>query len=56
MKDFTKVIMVKGNPVDGFSFIGPYDSRAIATAAGDSVDTEWWIADLVPHDEDESDD
>jgi len=39
-------IVVKGNPVDGFTFFGPYKTHEHAMSAGDSVDTEWWAAPL----------
>ncbi len=40
------VIIAYGNPVDGFTFEGPFSSRDAAIEYGDSVDTEWWVANL----------
>lgn len=41
-------IIVSGNPVDGLSFEGPYDSHDEAVAAADEVSADWWIAPLTP--------
>ena len=42
-------IMVRGNPVDGFSFVGPFPTRSsVVDDYGDTVDTEWWVAELEP--------
>jgi hypothetical protein len=41
-------IVVIGNPVDGFSFFGPFESFEDAEWFGDRVDGEWWITDLTP--------
>lgn len=44
-----KYIIVRGNPVDGLSFIGPFDtaSEAIEGAQGlDAITDDWWITEL----------
>lgn len=44
-----KTIIVAGNPVNGLSFIGPFEDREAAEHYADGlVDTDWWIADLDP--------
>ena len=47
-------VMVRGNPVDGFLFVGPYESREEAIKDGDIVDTEWWVAELESAEWDEA--
>lgn len=43
----TKHIIIDGNPVDGFTFTGPYDSMDDAIAAGEANrGIEWWVAPL----------
>ena len=49
----TKYIVVRGNPRDGFTFVGPYDSVEQAIEDQDSVDTDWWTAPLEAVGEDE---
>ena len=39
-----KYLVVYGNPVDGFKFIGPFDDNQDALRAGDDVGADWWIA------------
>lgn len=46
-----RCVIMKGNPVDGFSTVGPFNSREDAIAYGDSVDSEWWVIDLDAPDE-----
>lgn len=42
-------IIVKGNPVDGFKFEGPYPDRGDAMVQANELDrTDWWIAPLEP--------
>ena len=44
-------IIITGNPVDGFTYTGPFPDResAIDAATWGVVETEadWWVADLV---------
>ncbi len=42
----TDFILIKGNPVDGFEFVGPFPSNEDAMEHGDSVKTDWWVAEL----------
>lgn len=37
-----------GNPVDGFTFIGPFRHRddAVLYAERDAINGEWWIVEL----------
>lgn len=39
-------IIVKGNPVDGLYFIGPFDTHDEAVEHAENGDGDWWIADL----------
>lgn len=42
------IIMI-GNPVDGFNFIGPFENATAAAEHGNTdgdIDAEWWIAPL----------
>lgn len=40
-------IVVSGNPVDGFTFNGPFDEHEEACRHGESIDfAEWWAARL----------
>jgi hypothetical protein len=45
-----KALIVTGNPVDGFKFIGPFDTRddAVDSASRGEIDKDWWVADLHP--------
>ncbi len=53
-------IIITGNPVDGFEFIGPFKTAddAVAYANGDQlnqfaaprIEGEWWIAPLAAAD------
>lgn len=45
-------VIIKGNPVDGFSCVGPFADRDAAVEYGDTVDTDWWVLDLEAPDED----
>ena len=42
------VIIITGNPVDGFTFIGPFNDseEADAYAVEKLRGEEWWIADM----------
>lgn len=46
----SEAILIRGNPVDGLTFLGPFDSRETAieyaevAMADDGGD--WWVADL----------
>lgn len=63
-----KTILVTGNPVDGFQFVGPFeDSDDAVRYAEDEEhrDTEWWLGDLespeeraepAPQEDEEKDD
>ena len=43
-----KYIMITGNPVDGFSFTGPFDTHDEAVNYGENFHSgDWWIAPLV---------
>lgn len=38
------LLLVTGNPVDGFSFVGPFDDHAKASEWADRrMDSDWWI-------------
>jgi hypothetical protein len=39
-------IVVCGNPVDGFTYVGPFADHDTAENAGDRIDQDWWIAEL----------
>jgi len=44
-----KFIIVRGNPLDGFTFIGPFDSDDDAIDYGERYieqDMPWWSAEL----------
>jgi hypothetical protein len=43
-------IIITGNPVDGFSFQGPFSSRddAIEHAERGKVDADWWVELISP--------
>ena len=43
-----RYIIITGNPVEGFTFYGSFDTIAQASAAGDHWDLtqEWWVARL----------
>jgi hypothetical protein len=43
-----KYILVFGNPIDGFTFRGPFESSEDAIAYGDPIMEEWWTAELTP--------
>lgn len=50
-------VILTGNPVDGFSIIGPFNTRDEAFESGENDltlrDADWWVAHLqTPHTED----
>jgi hypothetical protein len=47
----TPFIIVTGNPIDGVSFIGPFDDDEIAEREASNLDVDWWIAPLIPAEE-----
>lgn len=42
------MLIITGNPVDGFRFIGPFEDHdaalAYAELEGASIEADWWIA------------
>ena len=54
----TPHIIVFGNPVDGFGFIGPFTGAIAAARHGNTnahIDHDWWIAVLDAPEETEGD-
>ena len=45
-----KYILIFGNPVDGFTYRGPFDTEEKAIEYGDPIAEEWWTAPLTPPD------
>jgi hypothetical protein len=47
----TKTVLMTGNPVDGFVFVGPFDNHEsacdFAEACGHDLERDWWTADLA---------
>lgn len=45
-------VLISGNPVDGFRFIGPFRNGEVANLyADDNLDADWWNASLdAPND------
>jgi hypothetical protein len=44
-----RYIIITGNPVDGFTYTGPFESHGDAVVAAEEVfylDDDYWIADL----------
>ena len=44
-----KTIIITGNPVDGFTYTGPFENYVEAVYAAEAVFDrldEWWVADL----------
>ena len=39
-------IVVRGNPIDGFHYIGPFKSFDDAHAYAEDCEETWWIAPL----------
>lgn len=50
-------IIVRGNPVDGLSFIGPFltGGDAMEWGAAHLHDEDWWVAPIEPPKEKDSD-
>jgi hypothetical protein len=49
-------IVVRGNPVDGFEYSGPFKNAAAAAAYGNTDphnEADWWIAPLYAPSEEE---
>lgn len=44
--DSFKWMMVEGNPVDGFSFTGPFESNEAAWQYAEGQGGDWWLARL----------
>lgn len=43
-----KHLLIQGNPVDGFQYIGPFSNRDEAIEAGEELKTgDWWIAEII---------
>lgn len=42
----TRYIIVKGSPVAGLQFFGPYMDHDEALTAAEDHDGDWWIAEL----------
>lgn len=36
-------LLITGNPVDGFTYYGPYNSSEAAADAGEQTGADWWI-------------
>ena len=49
-----KFILVIGNPMHGYDFIGPFDNPEEAKDAVDQYtgNTDWWVAMLKEHNDD----
>lgn len=44
-----KYILIAGNPVDGFTFTGPFATPDEAHNAGEAIHGgDWWIGKLTP--------
>lgn len=43
----TKYILIFGNPVEGFTFRGPFDTQEEAVDYADPIMEEWWTAELT---------
>lgn len=41
-------VLISGNPVDGFTFIGPFSGPDDTMRAGELLEGEWWSAALSP--------
>ncbi len=39
-------IVITGNPVDGFTYHGPFVSAEDANAYAEDLPTDWWVAPL----------
>lgn len=42
-------LLITGDPIDGFTYRGPFASHEAACAAGDELgEPDWWVAPLAP--------
>jgi ribosomal protein L37AE/L43A len=41
-----KHILIFGNPVDGLTFVGPFDTHEEAVTYGEPIAEEWWVSEL----------
>lgn len=49
-------VVVLGNPVDGFNFVGPFADFEAASDRADAEDnSDWWITKLIPPEEGDED-
>lgn len=48
-----KYVVAMGNPFDGISLHGPFDSREDAETWAEDADGDWWVHDIVPPDEED---
>lgn len=48
--DKQQAILITGNPIDGLTFVGPFDTRDEAIEFGqvNAEGGDWWIANLEP--------
>jgi hypothetical protein len=44
----TQYVLIVGNPIDGMSIYGPYDSTEDAESMAETISTDetWWITEL----------
>lgn len=46
-------ILIHGNPVDGFSYVGPFNGYSAAHDHGEHMGySEYWLSELVSEEED----
>lgn len=48
-------VVITGNPVNGFTIVGPFESREDAFNSAERFDADWWISELVSLEEYEGD-
>lgn len=47
MDEPTQAVIITGNPVDGFSFIGPFPDEDAAREYGENlIPDDWWVSEL----------
>jgi len=53
----TPVMIISGNPIDGFQHVGPFATAEDAARFGNTLDSDsdWWIAPLYPPESFEND-
>jgi hypothetical protein len=50
-----KYILIHGNPVDGFAYVGPFDTASDAHNHGEQIGySEYWLSELVSEEEDKT--